>query len=513
MFNPSTQNVGPKNPYDRVATPSSSPQCPIPAMLHTFFKEDLKPGELLEKLSPSFFEPADRTLSDMDRLQRFRDFKALANPGDLGKFRLSLLVDRDEGLWRYEFRLDDAPLYVSPYTLIAQGQDVAEFEFEYCLQVFPGGVSAERVKSMIQELRELRKNAQRSPPEELHYFLALMQIAPPENDHRFDICVTLDRAKQTWGYEFLIDEFSLIEGANVPIDIFDPSELSLLQNVALLKRFRQAMFSYDWQLPTWSYLRESIGTGMALEKPRFGIDACLAKNFEAMARIAAKVGKSALVELNGTRFRLVLEGNILDEGAVPEIIIIGQAQIIMCALRTAMFPIEDAYRNVMENFFSYRPLTTKRGEASFGRTLQEALDGSVVGVEELQAKRVLDPVKRTVSYELTVVSNFRKERVFSVVNGDSAGRAINSKSFFDADSSGALKRTYGLLVLKRLCARLRNQIYAGAVSSLSERKQVVLHTQMHNTPLGEFTLGEILEVPKPDEQQMLKAFDGFVIDF
>ena len=44
---------------------------------------------------------------------------------------------------------------------------------------------------------------------------------------------------------------------------------------------------------------------------------------------------------------------------------------------------------------------------------------------------------------------------------------------------------------------MRLEIYDQAVSSMNENEKTVFHAQMYETSFGEFTLGDILDVPEP----------------
>ena len=115
------------------------------------------------------------------------------------------------------------------------------------------------------------------------------------------------------------------------------------------------------------------------------------------------------------------------------------------------------------------------------------------------------------SYNVGVVSGHCKEKIFSVTEGAAASKATGAKSFIA--NLAAPASSYKKEILEWLCASLGTGVYIGSVLKLNEKERVALHTQMHKTQIGGFTLGTIPDVPKPDKKQIRDVFGDEEFDF
>lgn len=89
---------------------------------HRFFQEKIDSTVIDGLLSR-----VSGRVSDVERLCSFLALRAIADSKHVEKFRLALTSERQEGRWRYEFRLGDAILYTSDSLNVGSGRELAEY--------------------------------------------------------------------------------------------------------------------------------------------------------------------------------------------------------------------------------------------------------------------------------------------------------------------------------------------------------------------------------------------------
>lgn len=487
---------------------------------YCFFKVGTPIDEIEQKLSILMgSNESSSSASDLDRLHLFRLLKSNAAEQQGDKFQLILVSDRtqgSQGSWRYEFRIGENHAYRSEARVIGEGADLIQYENEYFRQAF----LARDEKRVTQTLDFFRQDPGKGPITVMHlgHFLNLIKLAPQSNESRFEKHLDFDRTKQTWTYGFSIDGVSLFQ-SQVMDATFMARQISAFQRCISLDRFLEILKPANSAPEASSYLAKLTKLELDVENDSLGVDADQAKMFELMASVATIYKKKSAIELGGKEFTLTLDGKTLFQGEIPEgkegRFLTPRVQITMSALRVALFPLQRAFAEIMKNFDKYR-LGAQGVAAQSKLTLIEALKGNPEGLREIKLKPTVSAIGNTSSYDLKAVFNSGEKPIFSVIENSAISRVLStflSKSSADSGASVplALKNKQG--VLKALCASMAERIYAKSVSRMTNPEKAVLHWQMHKTPFGDSTLGEILDVPKPDAAPAFDNSGKLVQDF
>lgn len=187
----------------------------------------------------------------------------------------------------------------------------------------------------------------------------------------------------------------------------------------------------------------------------------------------------------------------------------------MSALRVALFPLQRAFAEIMKNFDKYR-LGVQGVAAQSKLTLIDVLKGNPEGLRSIKVKPTVSAIGNTPSYDLKAVFDTGERSTFSVIESSMISRALSaflSKSSADSGASAPLALENKQSMLKALCVSMGEKIYAKSVSRMTDPEKAVLHWQMHKTPFGDFTLGEILGAPKPDVAPASDNSGALVQDF
>lgn len=473
-----------------------TPEMDAPARdgLYKYFQEQYDRKIIDSVLSIAFRDSPNRQQGAIERLQGFRHLTFMLLPRQADKLWLNLEVDTRQKEWRYEFLLDGASLYQSETLLMGHGKDFAQYKDEYVRQFFPESMSGDEIREKIQRVSEPTGTYH----EALQRFIQLQKQAVPEYADQFERRFSLDRANDRWSYEFRIGGFYLCGSAQLQRG--NGEALAFSQSMSLLQRFRQMMKGPDLSVYDLVHVVKLNDDVMTFDAASGDSDVYLARNFEAMAQISAKLKKWASIELSGSRFQLVLDGRVLEEGELRFDLssagVTPRVQIIMSAFKVAALPLEAAYQAIMRDFDRYRVYRHAVGE-SLGPTFQEALEAQKNRVRSIVAKPIYDTEQEIASYDLNVVSSTGPKRKFSVTFGDTPGLVANAKLSSTGGSSKAFTDSYRLLVLQGLMGPMRHQMYEGYISELSMQERDALHKLMHETPLADFSLGHVLNVPKP----------------
>lgn len=300
--------------------------------------------------------------------------------------------------------------------------------------------------------------------ERLQRFRELRESADSSKQSCFELCI--DERQDEWSYEFLMDGNSLYKSETMAIG--HGQDLILFKNEVLLRNILLAA-ALDHQTITASDMAKLNDIAGQAILPYQESVLAVVKTFESMAKIIATAAHKAFIKLEESRFWLGFGGSLLDCDEIP-LSTLGtgltpRVQITMSALRVALIPIERLY---------------------LGRTtplLQDIEAGPELQVEP--------------------------------------GRSIASISMLTSESSNECLQASGVQScqtsweeLKPLVELACAGIYIeGGVAQMSKNESFALHAQMHKTRVGEFTLGELLNVPKPTDSQIAQALGNYVWNF
>lgn len=483
--------------------------------IYGFFRKGIDRRTIDASFAPTFFQPIAQEVGDLGRLERYQKLKSLVEPAHLDKIKLHLKSDYSANTWCYRFSFDGSDLFSSEARIMGHGQDLIAYQNEYFLQAFPSTVNVQFVKTLLQKVRDIDVTTLKHQRAALDSFLDLTDMVAGKDVERFVRRAALDRSKNQWTYEFLIDDVRLYK-SNKPVGVDNEHDLSYFLGMVILQRVRKGVDAASL-MPTqalaWDELKD---LKFELHKSELGLNACLVQSFEEMAGIVRGLNKNSdvSIELDGSRLRFLLNGRILHEDDVIDVPsrtgVSSRVQITMSALRVALMPINNALNAIITNFDNFR-VSKPEPDGNAKLSLRDAFADVTNPVRGLRAKVVMDAAKNAASYEVGVVSGHGKERMFSVVEGAAAGKATGSKSFIA--SLAAPASNYKKEIVYGLCASLGTKIYIGSVLKMNEKELVALHTQMHKTMIGGFTLGAILDAPLPDKRQIRNAFGGEEFDF
>lgn len=83
------------------------------------------------------------------------------------------------------------------------------------------------------------------------------------------------------------------------------------------------------------------------------------------------------------------------------------------------------------------------------------------------------------------------------------------RTFITSEGNGYIKNPdYQLKVWRGLIVENLVYVYQKAERFLNKYEILALHAQMHKTKYGQFSLGDIMAIPKPDATKILEAFGG-----
>lgn len=504
-------------------TPSEQQQQPTALVyqdLYCFFLAGTHTDKIEEKLSILLCPSGGSSSlhSDSDRLREFRLLKSRVEEQHKDKFQLILESDRTKGSWRYEFRIGETHSYKSEAKVIGEGADLSQYENEYFCQAF----LARDAKFVTDRVDFLRQDPIQGAMAALHlgHFLNLITRAPQRNENRFEIHLDFDRTnpKQTWTYGFSINGVSFYQSKEMSA-LFADRQISAFQRYVTRDRFLQILKPENSNPEASPYLAKLAKPMLNVDNDSLGIDADQAKIFELMASAATIYKKKSAIELGRKEFTLTLDGKALFQGDIPEAkegqYFTPRVQITMSALRVALFPLQRAFAEIMKSFDKYRLGT--QGVAAQGKlTLIEALKDNPEGLREIKVKPTISAIGNTSSYDLKAVFDNGKKPTFSVIESSAISRVLSaflSKSSPGSGAAAPLALENKQSVLKALCVSMNEKIYAKSVVSMTDPEKAVLHWQMHKTPFGDFTLGEVLDVPKPDGAPASDKSGKLVQDF
>lgn len=425
--------------------------------------------------------------SDADNLRRFCQLKALAAQNHQDQFTLDLESDAANNSWRYTFSMGNEQLYASEARIIGHGMDLQDYESHYVGGILPAISDLARIKTDLSAIRHGSDNEAAVTIDEhldrLATFQALEAKASPTKTNLFRKVVDIDSQNHTWTYQFSIGQVLIVKSAPINIGFDGNTSLSQFRHAVMTQNFRQTMNAKDGF--QWVAIRDS-GMLMRFKDNRLEMDANLARNFERLAAFAYEEREHASIELEHSTFRFLLKGAVVLDGQIPPSPenrgLTQRVHIAMSALRVALAPLNDTYQAIRANLNVQETASLRRAgqtsEDGSPLTLRQAIDNNGIGLAGIYS---LEHPNGNAAFSVNVVSDQGVERTFTIRRG----------------TPTILESDLDMKLLKSLCVPMRLDIYDQAVSSMNENERTAFHTQMHHTSFGEFTLGDILDIPEP----------------
>lgn len=346
----------------------------------------------------------------------------------------------------------------------------------------------------------------------LERFKNLANTALPEHVDRFKRDVLIDSNTKKWSYKLSVGGICVCHRDE--LDIENSNDFGVFQHAELLQRFRKVLRGNGSEPD----ILLSDGT-FKFEKSDLGSEVSLAKNFCAMAAIAKTAHwEEASIELVDSFFRLKYDGKTLFQTEVPSSFdqsgLGVRVHITKLALELALLSIDSTFRVITQNLDKQQLLAPGVAMDQAKRlTLRQAIQAGADKHGEIRVKRMMGTEKGAATYELSVAPSHQGEKFFFKVDTSPLHRTASStvfstkpllraRSFFIVDSELENKRR----ILQGLCAVMREQIYNASISKMNENETIVLHAWMQEkTFLGEFSLGEIFNIPTLSTEQLARA--------
>lgn len=429
----------------------------------------------------------DHEYSDADNLRRFCQLKALAAPQHQDQFTLDLESDSANNSWRYTFSMGDEQLHASEALIIGHGNNFQNYESHYVGGILPAIPDLAKIKTDLSTIRRGSDNEAAVTIDEhlnrLATFQALEAKATPKTTNLFRKVVDIDSQSHTWTYQFSIGQVLVVKSAPIPIGFDRNTSLGQFRHAVMTQNFRQTMNAKDGF--QWIAIRDS-GMLMRFRDNRLEMDANLARNFERLAAFAYEEREHASIELEHSTFRFLLKGAVVLDGQIPpspaNLSLTQRVHIAMSALRVALSPLKDTYQAIRANLDVQETASLRRAsqtsENDLPRTLRQAIENNGIRLAGIYS---LEHPNGNAAFRVNVVCDQGIDRAFTIQKG----------------TPTILEPDLDMKLLKSLCVPMRLDIYDQAVSSMNENERAVFHAQMHETSFDEFTLGDILDVPKP----------------
>lgn len=359
--------------------------------------------------------------------------------------------------------------------------------------------------------------------ERLTRFDALRSMLAPEHLTKLRLDVDLDRV--TWNYTFSLNDDILY--ASDDMSVGNGQDLALFQQHILLQDIFAVMLSNNQSIAESDLnLLRSIARKAELQTQNEGL--FLPKAFESMANVVRNPNNEASIALSQSNFQFRLAGEKVSEGKIPAtsisaIGVTARVQMTMSALRLALLPVQRIYTNFLNEY--------KSGELTQSADVNTDLS-LFSGITDLPSrakiKHIVDEHQNTFKVNLGVkeVSAFSVgiDRDVKVRNFKSLGKAIKFQKVKEEPAALAIPAKPGpteqelrqsrIEMCKIFITPMQKDIYnGGVVGAMTQNERLMLHTQMYKTRLGEFNLGELFDIPKPSDQEVLAAFGGIAQEF
>lgn len=359
--------------------------------------------------------------------------------------------------------------------------------------------------------------------ERLMRFDELRSMLAPE--HLTKLRLNVESDKETWRYTFSLDDDILYDSGSMSVGL--GQDLALFQQHVLLQDVLVVMRSNNQSIAE-SDLKtlHSIARKAELQTQNEGL--FLPKAFESMANVVRNPKNEASIALSQSGFQFRLAGEKVSDGKIPATPlsangVTARVQMTMSAFRLALLPAQRIYTNFLSEY--------KSGELT--RSADDNTDLSLFsGITDVPSrakiKHIVDEHQNTFKVNLGVKEvpafSVGVDRDVKVKNFTSLGKAIKFNKVKEEPAAPEIPvkpvpteqelRLARMEMCKIFITPMQKDIYnGGVVGAMTESERLMLHTQLYKTQLGEFNLGELFNIPKPSDQEVLTAFGGVAQEF
>lgn len=417
---------------------------------------------------------ADRSLNDIERLQKFRRLTNRPVPGQ-EHHMLSVALGSQPDTWSYLFSQGKHVVYESGSLLIGHGKDFNAYRTEYVAQFFfrpellVDSSTHEATKTALLNFDIGMCDSRLSHAKRIELFEALALAArnltsPP----RFFIRQA-PPGNNSIAYQFWIDRTFLHQYIPALAAPFD-----LRQEVSFLKNMQEA----------WSLKNQLVSFCFSKWIFQFIVDG--RDSTDGFVSTATQNGMDHSVNALGHDTHLqevFIPLSSKDSGVTPRV------QMTLIALKIALHQVQDAFLAIV----SAPDATSDVMGLEMPLTLQEGIENNAKVVPSLRVRPAFDITRTPRSFQVVMRSDDGATNTF----------------VFTRNKPMPCSDAYALRVRQGLCIPI-GDAYRQSLRYMYELEKTVLHATMHEMDFMGVSLGQLLQVPRPDEDQLLAAYGNRV---